>query len=139
MAAGAIAVLLARLYLVASPFFVNDDLLHKIGPVGVSLTMGLPPLLLTLGLAGIVWGLWSHERWLRVERTNRRAPRCSSRRLSEALAAAGVKSSIRAAADRLPDWAVRTKISRSRSAIIFKYFLKGIPLNDAFSNGKGQR
>ena len=21
-----------------------------------------------LGLAGIVWGLWSHERWLRAER-----------------------------------------------------------------------
>lgn len=68
MAAGAIALLLARLYIVSSPFFINDDFLLKIGPVGVSLTMGLPPLLLTLGLAGIVWGLWSHERWLRVER-----------------------------------------------------------------------
>jgi hypothetical protein len=64
MATGAIALLVARLYLVVSPHFVNDDLLHMIGPVGISLTIGLPPLLLTLGLAGIVWGLWGHERWL---------------------------------------------------------------------------
>lgn len=67
MAAGAIAVLLARLYLVSSPFFMDIELAAKIGPVGNSLAIGLPPLLLTLGLAGIVWGLWSHERWLRVE------------------------------------------------------------------------
>jgi hypothetical protein len=64
MASGAIALLVARLYLVVSPHFVNDDVLHMIGPVGISLTIGLPPLLLTLGLAGIVWGLWGHERWL---------------------------------------------------------------------------
>jgi hypothetical protein len=64
MATGAIALLVARLYLVVSPHFVNDDVLHMIGPVGISLTIGLPPLLLTLGLAGIVWGLWGHERWL---------------------------------------------------------------------------
>ena len=67
MACGAIAVLIARIYLVISPHFVNDDVLHAIGPVGISLTIGLPPLLLTLGLAGIVWGLWGHERWLSAE------------------------------------------------------------------------
>jgi hypothetical protein len=64
MAVGAIAVLLARLYLVTSPFFASDNFLHFIGPVGISLTIALPPLLLTFGLAGIVWGLWGHERWL---------------------------------------------------------------------------
>ncbi len=67
MAAGAISVLLARLYLVGSPFFITDDVLHMIGPVGISLTIALPPLLLTFGLAGIVWGLWGHERWMRAE------------------------------------------------------------------------
>ena len=65
MAAGAIALLAARLYLIVSPHVVTDDVLHAIGPFGISLTIGLPPLLLTLGLAGIVWGLWGHERWLK--------------------------------------------------------------------------
>jgi hypothetical protein len=67
MAVGAIAVLLARFYLVISPHFMNDIVLHSIGPIGISLTEGLPPLLLTFGLAGIVWGLWGHERWLNEE------------------------------------------------------------------------
>jgi hypothetical protein len=67
MALGAIALLIARFYLVVSPHFMNDEILHQIGPIGISLTIGLPPLLLTLGLAGIVWGLWGHERWLHSE------------------------------------------------------------------------
>jgi hypothetical protein len=67
MAIGAIAVLAARFYLVISPHIVTDSMLLAIGPVGISLTYGLPPILLTLGLAGIVWGLWGHERWLREE------------------------------------------------------------------------
>ncbi len=58
MSAGAIAVLLARFYLLISPQFVDDNVLHMIGPVGISLTIGLPPLLLTLGLAGIVGLCW---------------------------------------------------------------------------------
>ena len=64
MASGAISLLLARLYLSLSPHFVDDDFLLSIGRVGISLTEALPPLLLTFGLAGIVWGLWGHERWL---------------------------------------------------------------------------
>jgi hypothetical protein len=68
MAVGAIAVLLARFYLVISPHFIDDNVLMMIGPVGISLTIGLPPILLSLGLAGIVWGLWGHERWLNEER-----------------------------------------------------------------------
>ena len=67
MASGAIALLIARFYLVVSPHLVTNDVLHAIGPIGISLTIGLPPLLLTLGLAGIVWGLWGHERWLHDE------------------------------------------------------------------------
>jgi hypothetical protein len=56
------------LYLILAPHFVNDDVLHMIGSVGISMTYGLPPILLTLGLAGVVWGLWGHERWLNENR-----------------------------------------------------------------------
>ena len=38
------------------------------GRVGLSLAEGLPPLFLTFGLAGIVWGLWGHEKWLNETR-----------------------------------------------------------------------
>lgn len=64
MAVGAILLLAARLFLMLSPHFMSDDFLRAIGPLGISLSLALPPLLLTLGLAGIVWGLWGHERWL---------------------------------------------------------------------------
>jgi hypothetical protein len=68
MAYGAIALLIARLYLMLSPHFLNNEVLHAIGAVGISMTYGLPPILLSLGLAGIVWGLWGHERWLQENR-----------------------------------------------------------------------
>lgn len=67
LACGAVCLLLARLYLLIAPHFVTDDFLLSIGRVGISLTEMLPPLLLTFGLAGIVWGLWGHERWLNEE------------------------------------------------------------------------
>jgi len=67
MSMGAISLLLARFYLLVSPHIIDDSILHMIGPIGISLTIALPPLLLTLGLAGIVWGLWGHERWLSEE------------------------------------------------------------------------
>ncbi|HSP42465.1 MAG TPA: hypothetical protein VLO11_06325 [Luteolibacter sp.] len=65
MAFGALALMFARLYFILAPHVITDDLLHAIGPVGISLTFALPPLLLTLGLAGVVWGLWGHDRWLK--------------------------------------------------------------------------
>jgi hypothetical protein len=65
MAFGAIALLIARLYVILSPHIMSNEVLHLIGPVGISLTYGLPPMLLTFGLAGVVWGLWGHERWLK--------------------------------------------------------------------------
>jgi hypothetical protein len=67
MAYGAIALLFGRLYFLLAPHLVNDDVLYAIGPIGISLAYGLPPLLLFFGLAGIVWGLWGHERWLNEE------------------------------------------------------------------------
>lgn len=67
MALGAISLLAARLYFLLAPHFIDNNVLAAIGPIGISLTIGLPPLLLTFGLAGIVWGLWGHERWLKEE------------------------------------------------------------------------
>jgi hypothetical protein len=64
MAVGAVFLVIARLYFITAPYFMTDDFIIAIGPVGLSATYALPPLLLTFGLAGIVWGLWSHERWL---------------------------------------------------------------------------
>ncbi len=67
MASGAVALLIARFYFLLAPHFLNNDMLAAIGPVGISLTIALPPILLTFGLAGIVWGLWGHERWVQEE------------------------------------------------------------------------
>jgi hypothetical protein len=64
MAIGAIALLAARFYLILAPHFVDNAFLYAIGPVGIALTLALPPILLTFGLAGVVWGLWGHERWM---------------------------------------------------------------------------
>lgn len=67
MALGAVALLVARLYFILAPHVIDNDLLAAMGPVGISLTIALPPLLLSFGLAGIVWGLWGHERWVQVK------------------------------------------------------------------------
>ncbi|MBC8126457.1 MAG: hypothetical protein H8M99_04830 [Gloeobacteraceae cyanobacterium ES-bin-144] len=64
IAAGATALLIARLYAILAPHFVTNDFISDVGPIGLSIMIGLPPLLLSLGLASIVWGLWGHERWL---------------------------------------------------------------------------
>lgn len=67
MAYGAIALIVARLYYVISPYFMTQDFQASIGPIGIAVTLALPPLLLTSGLAGVVWGLWGHERWMDEE------------------------------------------------------------------------
>ena len=64
IALGAISVLLARVFYILAPRLIDDAVLLFIGPIGISLTLALPPLGLTLGLAGIVFGLWAHERWI---------------------------------------------------------------------------
>jgi hypothetical protein len=65
IAIGALAVLLARVYLVLAPRLIDNEALVWMGPLGISLSIGLPPLCLTLGLAGIAFGLWAHERWIK--------------------------------------------------------------------------
>ena len=64
IALGALAVLLARVYLILAPRLIDNAVLETIGPIGISLTIGLPPICLTLGLAGMAFGLWAHERWI---------------------------------------------------------------------------
>lgn len=64
---GTLSMLLSRLWYILSPGFVTDDLLYHAGPLGITLMDGLPPLLLNIGLAGVVWGLWGHHRWLQEE------------------------------------------------------------------------
>ncbi len=67
MTVGVVGLLLARFYFIISPHFLDNNVLAMIGPIGISLTIALPPLLLSIGLAGIVWGLWGHERWMNEE------------------------------------------------------------------------
>jgi len=67
MAIGTVFLLMGRLYVILAPHLMTNDVLYAIGPVGISLTIGLPPLLLTFGLIGIVWGLWGHERQVAVK------------------------------------------------------------------------
>jgi|DewCreStandDraft_4_1066084.scaffolds.fasta_scaffold60714_2 hypothetical protein len=65
MAIGATMLFLARLWMILSPRVMTMDLEHALGPVFISLTIGLPPLFLSFGVAAVVLGFWSHERWLR--------------------------------------------------------------------------
>ncbi len=65
MGYGAAALLIARIYVLMAPHFVDNDFLHAVGPIGIALMMALPPILLTFGLAGVVWGLWGHEKWMK--------------------------------------------------------------------------
>lgn len=68
MAGGAIALLLARVYLILSPHLVTREFLVDLGPWLTSMQFALPAILLSLGLAGVVWGLWGHSRWIHEER-----------------------------------------------------------------------
>lgn len=68
MAVGAIALLAARLIVVFRPFLAESGVVQAFGDSGSRLVFILPTFLLTIGLAGVVWGVWAHERWLRESR-----------------------------------------------------------------------
>lgn len=68
MAIGAISLLVARLFILTTPLLASGGIFQAIGGRTTYTLMTLPPFLLTLGLAGIVWGLWAHEKWLREGR-----------------------------------------------------------------------
>lgn len=68
MAAGAVALLVGRVILVGTPYVLSPTALASLGPVVVSAHIAIPSILLSFGLAGVVWGLWGHARWLQDER-----------------------------------------------------------------------
>ena len=66
MTVGAVSLLAARLFILSKPALAEMGLMLT-GTAG-SLAIILPPVFLTIGLAGIVWGVWAHERWLKESR-----------------------------------------------------------------------
>ncbi|QTN31837.1 hypothetical protein HZ994_05670 [Akkermansiaceae bacterium] len=65
MAYGAAALLIARVYVLLAPHFVDQAFVDAVGPYAFELLKIMPMTLLTFGLAGVVWGLWGHEKWLK--------------------------------------------------------------------------
>jgi hypothetical protein len=68
MAAGAISLLIARLFVVLGPFILTHEVQSDMGPVAMSIQLAVPAMLLSFGLAGVVWGLWGHARWVQESR-----------------------------------------------------------------------
>ena len=68
LASGALLLLLGRLWVLVSPQLLTPDLHRAIGSTASEILSMTPMALMTLGLAGVVWGLWGHEQWLREER-----------------------------------------------------------------------
>jgi hypothetical protein len=64
IAAGAVVLLLARVYLMASPLLLPPPVLVRFGHSAVTLSLVLPPFMLTIGLFAVVWGFWGHSREL---------------------------------------------------------------------------
>jgi hypothetical protein len=65
---GALLLLLGRLWVLATPHILTRPMRNEVGPTMVEVITLAPFALLTAGLAGVVWGLWGHEQWLRSER-----------------------------------------------------------------------
>ena len=68
LASGAMLLLLGRLWVLVSPHLVTPELRMGMGSTLNEIISLAPMILLTTGLAGVVWGLWGHEQWLREER-----------------------------------------------------------------------
>jgi hypothetical protein len=68
LACGALLLLLGRLWVLATPHILTSQMRNEIGHTMVEVITLAPFALLTAGLAGVVWGLWGHEQWLRSER-----------------------------------------------------------------------
>lgn len=68
LVSGSMLLLLGRLLVLLTPHFVTPDVKVAMGETVTAILAMAPMALLTLGLAGVVWGLWGHEQWLRAER-----------------------------------------------------------------------
>ncbi|MCW1925111.1 hypothetical protein OKA05_21295 [Luteolibacter arcticus] len=68
IASGALMLLLGRIWVIAAEQLLTPDTGRMMGETWITIFSIVPMALLTMGLAGIVWGLWGHEQWLREER-----------------------------------------------------------------------
>jgi len=68
LASGALLLLLGRLWVLAAGQLMTPELAEEFGTTVTEIIALAPFALLTAGLAGVVWGLWGHEQWLRAER-----------------------------------------------------------------------
>ena len=68
LVSGSLLLLLGRLLVLLSPHFVTPELRMAMGGTVSEILAMAPMALLTIGLAGVVWGLWGHEQWLRADR-----------------------------------------------------------------------
>ncbi len=68
LACGALLLLLGRLWVLVTPHILTSDMRGSLGHTVTEAITLAPFALLTAGLAGVVWGLWGHEQWLRSER-----------------------------------------------------------------------
>lgn len=68
LASGALMLLLGRIWYLAADQLMTHEMSHSIGEVWAGVFSIVPMALMTMGLAGVVWGLWGHEQWLREER-----------------------------------------------------------------------
>jgi hypothetical protein len=68
LASGALLLLIGRLWVLIAPLLLTPDMRASMSPTLGEILALAPMALLTLGLAGVVWGLWGHEQWLRAER-----------------------------------------------------------------------
>lgn len=68
LASGAMLLLLGRLWVLVTPQIMTPELSVELGTTITEIISLAPFALLTAGLAGVVWGLWGHEQWLRAER-----------------------------------------------------------------------
>lgn len=68
LASGAMLLLLGRLWVLVMPQLMTPELSVDLGRTVTEIIALAPFALLTAGLAGVVWGLWGHEQWLRAER-----------------------------------------------------------------------
>ncbi len=68
LAGGALMLLLGRLCVLAAEQLLTPGLRVTLGETWNTIFSLVPMGLLTAGLAGVVWGLWGHEQWLREER-----------------------------------------------------------------------
>lgn len=68
LASGALLLLLGRLWVLVTAQLMTPELAADLGTTVTEIISLAPFALLTAGLAGVVWGLWGHEQWLRAER-----------------------------------------------------------------------